>query len=207
MGLTYLPRWIYFFISFIALILMLIFGLIGLFVTVVTFAIIFGIFRKQKQDFREDSNDNVIVSPVNGRVYKIEKEVTHEFFGEDMTCVQIQVPFWKEFGLFFPASSEIHQVQASCEACLDHLVKFRLKSRLDIGLAVGQNILRLAPQIIVLPGDRGRQKVNFGFLPMGGEVKVYIPSALEVLINEKDEVVAGQGILAGIPTDIEEKII
>ncbi|PIK14577.1 MAG: hypothetical protein CES88_09565 [Halobacteriovorax sp. JY17] len=186
---------------------MLSFGFLGFLLTVAAFAFLFGIFRKQKQDFRDHSNDNVIVSPVNGRVYKIYKNVDHDFFGKDMTCVLIQVPFWKEFGLFFPAKAEIHEVQSSRKDCLDHLVKFRLSSGIDIGLAVGQNILRLAPQIVVLPGDRGKQKVNFGFLPMGGEVKVYIPSVLEVLINEKDEVVAGEGILAGIPTDVEEKII
>ncbi|WP_157765595.1 phosphatidylserine decarboxylase [Halobacteriovorax marinus] len=188
-----------------ALLLMLIIGVWGFLFAALVYGILFAIFRKQKEDFRKDSNENVIVSPVNGRVYKIEKNVDHEFFGKDMTSVLIQVPFWKEFGLFFPVKSEIHDVQASCDSCLDHLVKFRLVNGMDIGLAVGQNILRLAPQIMVLPGDRGKQKVNFGFLPMGGEVRVFIPSALEVLINEKDEVVAGQGILAGIPTDIEEK--
>lgn len=205
MGLTYLPKWIYSLISFVAFLLMLFFGIFGFLFSVLIFAILFGIFRKQKQDFREDSNDNVIVSPVNGRVYKVSRNIRHDFFGRDMTCVSIQVPFWKEFGLFFPIKSEIHDVQASCPSCPDHLVKFKMASGLSIGLAVGQNILRLAPQIMVLPGDRGKQKVNFGFLPMGGEVKVYIPSTLEVLINEKDEVVAGQGILAGIPTDLEEK--
>ena len=184
---------------------MLLFGLVGFLLTAVVFAGLFGIFRKQKQDFRDHSNAKVIVSPVNGRVYKITKNINHDFFGNNMTCVLIQVPFWKEFGLFFPSKSEIHDVQGSSKSSPDHFVKFRLNSGLDIGLAVGQNILRLAPQIMVLPGDRGKQKVNFGFLPMGGEVKVYIPASLEVLINEKDEVVAGQGILAGIPTDIEEK--
>lgn len=206
MGLTYLPKWAFVLFTFSLFFFTANLGLIGFAFCTLVFAILILIFRSSRKDLREDSSisDDIILSPVNGRVVKITKSVAHDFFGEDYTCVVVSVPFWKELGLFFPATSEIEDVQASCEKCLDHLVKFKLSSGLEIGLGVGQNMLRILPKIVVLPGDRGKQKMNFGYLPFGGEIKVYIPSSLEVLINEKDEVVAGQGVLAGIPNKREE---
>jgi phosphatidylserine decarboxylase len=206
MGLTYLPRWAFALFIFSLIILTANLGVIGFILCTLIFAILILVFRSAKKDLREDSgiSNDIILSPVNGRVVKITKNVDHDFFGKDYTCVVLSVPFWKQLGLFFPATSEIEDVQASSEKSLDHLVKFKLSSGLEIGLGVGQNILRLLPKIVVLPGDRGKQKMNFGYLPFGGEIKVYVPSTLEVLINIKDEVVAGQGVLAGIPTKLEE---
>jgi phosphatidylserine decarboxylase len=206
MGFSYLPKWAFGLFIFILLILTMNFGIIGFLSCLVVIAIFALVFRQSKKDLREDSHisGDVVFSPVNGRVVKVEKDIDHEFFGDKNTVVRLKVPFWKELGLFFPATSEIEDVQASCEKCKDHLVKFKLPSGLEIGLAVGENILKILPKIVVIPGDRGKQKMNFGYLPFGGEIKVYIPATLEVLINEKDEVVAGQGILAGIPKEIKE---
>ncbi|OUR98952.1 hypothetical protein A9Q84_05940 [Halobacteriovorax marinus] len=209
MGLTYLPRWTFVAFIFSAIALFALVGIFGLISSILIYSIFLIIFRRVRKDLREDSNSSagVIFSPVNGRVVKIVKNTEHSFFGKSYTSILIQVPFWKGLGLFFPVTSEIQDVKTSFESCPDHLVKFKLASGLEVGFSVGLNILRLVPQIVVLPGDRGKQKMNFGYLPFGGSVKVYIPSSLEVLINENDEVVAGQGILAGIPSDIEENLI
>lgn len=207
MGLTYLPRWTFVVFIFAAILLFALAGIFGLIFSVLTYLIFLFIFRGAKKDLREDSNSSagVIFSPVNGKVIKISKNIEHSFFGKRYTSILIHVPFWRGLGLFFPATAEVQDVKTSCEDCVDHLLKFKLASGLEIGFSVGLNILRLVPQIVVLPGDRGKQKMNFGYLPFGGAVRVYIPSSLEVLINENDEVVAGQGILAGIPTDLEGK--
>ena len=206
MGLTYLPKW-----AFTLFILTLVFltanlGLIGFFVCIPVFAIFVLIFRSSKKDLREDSNiaDDIILSPVNGRVIQITKNIDHIFLGENYTCVVLSVPFWKELGLFFPATSEVDDVQTTTQNSPDNLIRLRLPSGLIIGLGVGQNMLKILPKMVVLPGDKGKQKTNFGYLPFGGEVRVYIPSSLEVLTNLKDEVVAGQGVLAGIPNKLEE---
>ncbi len=201
MKLTYLPKWAFFLFIFSLVFFTANLGVIGLMLTLLVITFFVLVFRSSSKDLVEDSSisQDIVFSPVNGRVVKVTKNSNHDLFGENFTAVTIQVPFWKELGLFFPATSEVEQVRSSCEKCPDHLVLFKMTSGVEIGLAVGQNILRLLPRIIVLPGDRGKQKMNFGYLPFGGQVKVYIPSSLEVLINEKDEVVAGQGVLAGIP--------
>lgn len=206
MKLTYLPKWAYFLFIFFLIFLTANLGIIGLGFTVLVIIFFVLVFRSSSKDLLEDSSvsEDIVFSPVNGRVVKVSKNTKHDFFGENFTSVTIQVPFWKELGLFFPATSEVEQVRSSCDKCPDHLIMFKMTNGLEIGLAVGQNILRLLPRIVVLPGDRGKQKMNFGYLPFGGQVRVYIPSSLEVLINEKDEVVAGQGVLAGIPKTIED---
>ncbi|WP_127717690.1 hypothetical protein [Halobacteriovorax sp. HLS] len=206
MKLTYLPKWAYFLFLFFLVFLTANLGIMGLVAAAIVMTFFVLVFRSSSKDLKEDSSvsEDIVFSPVNGKVNKVLKNTSHEFFGENFTSVEIQVPFWKELGLFFPATSEVEQVRSSCEKCPDHLIVFKMTNGLEIGLAVGQNILRLLPRIVVLPGDRGKQKMNFGYLPFGGQVRVYIPSSLEVLINEKDEVVAGQGVLAGIPKKIED---
>ena len=206
MGFTYLPKWAFALFILFIFVLTTLFGALGFLLCALVFSAIALVFRRQRKDLMEDSqiSGDIVFSPVNGKVVKVEKDIKHDFFSETCTSVRLRVPFWKETGLFFPATSEVEDMQASCASCKDHLVKFKLPSGLEIGLAVGENLLKILPRIVVIPGDRGKQKMNFGHLPFGGEVKVYIPSSLEVLINEKDEVVAGQGVLAGIPKEIKE---
>lgn len=49
----------------------------------------------------------MIYGPVNGKVISVKKKVDHKIFGNDLTQIQIQIPFWRETGVFLPMTLEI----------------------------------------------------------------------------------------------------
>ncbi|MDC1174125.1 hypothetical protein OAT67_01920 [Bacteriovoracaceae bacterium] len=186
------------------------------------YAIILFLTRKKKDNYREDDliKNDMVYSPVNGKVRSITKNVDHKLFGSQLTQVEIVIPFWKETGLFLPMTLEIKDMivekgrerwRWTGSPLPDQ--KDQLKAGLavsclsvngtQLGLQFFKCYLGFWPELRVIPGDRGKVQVNFGFFPFGGTVVLYLPSNYEILIDRNTEMIAGQTIVAGLPEDIE----
>lgn len=159
----------------------------------------------------------VLFSPVNGKIIKIEKSFSHPQFGDQMTRIQIVVPWWKEMGVFLPVTSEVKNMVVN-----EGSTHFRYSPITDITdknnalfkslslILEGVNNERVGlqfikcpvgawPEIGIIPGDRGKAQVNIGYFPFGGTTVIYLPDSYELLVEPENEVLAGETLLAGSP--------
>lgn len=196
------------------------FGFYKLLIALVLIYIIFYIIlRKKRNDFRDDliTTKGVIFSPSNGKVIHLEQNVSHGLYGEQLTEIQIMVPWWKEMGIFLPLSCEIKNILIlkgqSFFRYLKAIEVLGSKEGKGVSLALdnrGENVgltflkckFGFWPELMVMPGDRGGRRVNIGYFPFGGTVMLYLPKKYEILIKLNDEVNAGETILAVIPDNI-----
>lgn len=184
--------------------------------TVVIYAALYVILRKNRNDFRDDpvTTRGVIFSPANGKIIHIEHNVSHGLYGEQLIEIQIMISWWKEMGIFLPLSCEIKNLlvlkgrsflrtrKAFYElgSAEGKGVSLALDNRGEsVGLSFYKCKLGLWPELMVMPGDRGGRRVNIGFFPFGGTVMLYLPQKYEILIKTNDEVTAGETILAVVP--------
>lgn len=203
--------------------LFFLFWVFGLYKTLVILAvayvILYVVLRKSRNDFRDDpvSTRGVIFSPSNGRIVHIEHNVSHGLYGDQLIELQIMIPWWKEMGLYLPLSCEIknllllkgrsfmrtRKVVNELGSTEGKGVSLALDNRGEtIGLSFYKCKLGLWPEIMVMPGDRGGRRVNFGYFPFGGTVMLYLPKKYEILVKINDEVAAGESILAVIPDNV-----
>lgn len=158
--------------------------------------------------------EGVFYAPVNGRVKSIKQGVEHPKFGKDLTEVTFTISWLREAGLYFPTGSEVLELFYEKGKSffryffdIEHSalekysgVYLKLKStnseQKEYGIQVVKCILGSWPKVRVVPGDRGRAQVNFGFLGLGGTVLLYLPSQCEILVKNSQLAIAGQTIIA-----------
>ena len=217
---NYLPKFYHF--VFIFLICFFFFFGFPILIPLAPYALLLYLTRKSKGHYKEDSSlkNNMVYGPVNGKVLSVKKNVNHKIFGNDLTQIQIQIPFWRETGVFLPMTLEITDmiVQKGREwwrwsgaelpdqkdKVMPGLsVTCQGVNGADIGIQFHKCYLGFWPELRVIPGDRGKVQVNIGFFPFGGTVVLYLPSNYEILIDKNNEMIAGQTIVAGLPEDIE----
>lgn len=181
------------------------------------FIIIVGFFtRRISPHHQQDAllKDGVIYSPVNGRVKSITQHIQHPKFGDDLIEVSFTISWLREAGLYLPTGSEV--LDLFCEKgksffryffslerdVIDKYsgVYLRFKTvndeQKEYGIQVIKCFLGQWPKVRVIPGDRGRAQVNFGFLGLGGTVLLYLPSQYEILVKDGQLATAGQTIVA-----------
>jgi hypothetical protein len=216
---SYLPARFNLLVIF-SVIFCLFFGQVILFfLSIFIYAFLHVLFRKNRNDFRDDltSTKGLIFSPSNGKIIAIEHNVSHGLYGDQLVEIQIMVSWWKEMGIFLPLSCEIKNL-----LILKGQSFFRYKKASEIlgskegkgvGLALdnrGESIgltflkckLGLWPELIVMAGDKGGRRVNIGYFPFGGTVMLYLPKKYEILIKTNDFVNAGETIVAVIPDNL-----
>lgn len=182
----------------------------------VLYLIIYFILRRDHNYFRDDPTltKGVVFSPCNATVINIAERVNHPFFGEEMIELQLRIPWWKEMGLFLPISTEIKDLRIFRGKSFFRLGNYAEKAGIAnysglgiifdnkehlLGLSLLRCPLGLWPEVTVMPGDRGSRRVNFGFLPFGGTVLLYLPKKYEILIKKNDTAQAKETILAVLP--------
>ena len=179
-----------------------------------TFLLYLGIlllFRRSKSSYQEETafKRGVIFSPVNGKVKHILKNKNND----GLTEIKMIIHPWHETGIYLPISSEIQDFLLSGTKSLFRYSKKSLiddhneLSKLSLILRnVDSDLIRMdfikcivgsLPEIFVMPGDRGKQQANIGHFPLGGTLLLYLPDKYEILINEFEQVVAGETLLAG----------
>jgi phosphatidylserine decarboxylase len=147
------------------------------------------------------TTQGTVFAPVSGKVEKINNE--------GRKYILFKIGLLNEEGIYLPFTCEIKNLSFHSD-----FSSFRFSSPKDISDEKG-TVLELSdkkkrsismqfvrfvsgklPELIVLPGDRGRRQVNIGYFPFGGYVKLLLPSESEIVVKEGDKVVATEAIVA-----------
>ncbi len=181
------------------------------------FLIVVGFFtRRISPHHAEDAllKEGVFFAPVNGRVRAITQHVDHPKFGNDLIEVQFTISWLREAGLYLPARAEVLDLiyekgknyfryffeldRTIIDKYSGVFLKFKAENseQKEFGIQIVKCSLGSWPKIRVIPGDRGRAQVNFGFLGLGGTVLLYLPSQYEILVKDGHLATAGQTIVA-----------
>jgi hypothetical protein len=154
-------------------------------------------------------------SPVNGRIKALEENATAPQYTGKWKSIVIKTRPTQEMGIFMPLNAEVKDMVAHPGKRLwrilgpmagkkDECEYFRLTLHSwdgeDILLDFYPFFFGARPQIVLLPGDKGRKLVNIGHFPFGGQVVVYLPEKYEIIVQEDEAAIAGETLLAG---DIE----
>ena len=159
------------------------------------------------RSYRGEVDILALYSPVSGEVVDLERGISHPELGEDTTCLRIALPWWRDWGVYLPISSEIIAINNN-----DGPHHFRYKSNhilFSTGLSFRMQIEEgdcIDLQVVkcplggnisfnVLPGDRGKSKSMLGLFLFGGSVSLYLPKRYNVECNIGDQVVGAQTII------------
>ena len=173
-------------------------------------------FRSKSHVYRDNvvnRADGLIYAPVNARVLSVRSGVDHVIFGKNLKEIQMGIPWWKETGIFLPVKSEIKDFQSkdgksffrfTSEPMPDQSnmsvagvsVTLATPKKEFIGMQFVKCLLGQWPELAVMPGDRGKERVNIGFFPFGGTVLLFLPENYDILINKDGEVIAGETVIA-----------
>lgn len=210
----YLSRWIHLVVFFV----LTFFWMVGLplLLLLVFFAycLFLFIFRKKRGVFKENPSitDGVLYSPVQGKVIQITPNSSHPSIGEGLTEIVVKIPWHVEYGVYLPFTSEVKDlfvVKGRDFFRLSKLKDIKFSDRAGVMLAlenqkgdeIGLQLIKctagLWPEIKVMPGDRGKRQANIGLLPFGGTLVLYIPSKYEILVQDGQDVIAGESLIAG----------
>lgn len=174
------------------------------------------IFRRATNPYREhiaNRPEGMVYAPANGRVISVRENVNHIVFGNDLREIQIGIPWWSEPGLYLPAKSEIKDFQSkegksffrfAAEPLPDQTnmlvagicLSLATAQKQIIGMQFVKCLLGQWPELVVMPGDRGKERANIGFFPFGGTVLIFLPKNYDMLINKDNEVIAGETVIA-----------
>lgn len=198
------------------LILMFLSGAWGFFLLILLiYLILLLLFRRSRLSVQKESEmeEGTLFSPINGKVIKIESDFEHPVFGENLTMIRIAMPWWAEWGIYLPSASEVKEV-----SLVYNHEDFRYKKEIEVLKEAGPNGLCVTllnksqdtygfqlvkcsfggyPQVGVLPGDRGKQRANIGYFPLGGTLLLYVPENYKIMVSEKDILIAGVTIIGG----------
>jgi len=160
-------------------------------------------------------NKKIIYSPISGEVKKVSTNKNHPVFGEDLIELQLCLPWWKEMGLYLPIAGYVKDVTVGVKNFsflrlntwpnIDQKEGFKGSLAIilesddgdSFGLQLVKCPLGMAGRTWVMPGDRGRVAANFGYIPFGGTVLLYLPKFYEILVLEGDKLIAGESLIAG----------
>lgn len=213
---TYLPLKFHIWFWVVSLFLLLFLSGAIFFVFLLVHVLLILTFRKFKHFFKEDQfkKDEVLFSPVNGKVTSIRKNINHDLFGSNLSEVRIVIPWWKEYGIFLPKTAEIKDLvhkpgKAQFRYSWPEFLTFgdkmpaglylELETIQDgvLGLHFSNCPLGMSPQIYVLPGDRAKSIANIGYFPFGGTLHFYFPENFEILVQQGQSVQSGDTLIAG----------
>lgn len=164
-------------------------------VSLVLYAALVALARKRPTTFHDEQvlGQGLVFSPVTAAVSSIRSHVNHPVFGPDQIEIELKLPFWKEWGLFFPASAEVIDTIGKKQ---DVYVTLLRPDGRRLGLELSGRRFWGGVSLNLLPGDRGRSAAPFGHLSFGGRVLLYLTENCEILVQVNEQVVAGQTALA-----------
>lgn len=160
--------------------------------------IFLALFRKNKVNFKNTlaNSTDILLSPVSGNVISI---------NDDRSVIEIKVPSLGPFGLYMPFSAQVGMFEKFEDEdnkftrnSKRYNVIFRSKLGSATALEVFNSSLATEAHIWLKTGDKARSSANFGYMPLGGKIKINLPTESNVLISVGENVIAGSTILAGI---------
>lgn len=217
MALTYLPRFTHF-LFWLGLFLSWVLSLTSLFmILIITYASCFALFRRSNRDILDGPafSNEVLFSPINGKVISIRRAVDHAYFGKDMNEIRIASSWFNEMGIYLPFSSEVKDINVRKGNTffryrkIEFFQKDQMIDSLSLTLendkedSLGVQFVKCKfgawPEVALMPGDRGIRHANIGYFPFGGTVICYVPNNYEVLVEVGGTVKACESLIAGLP--------
>lgn len=165
------------------------------------------IFRQNRINLLDNTIQGIdlIVSPLNGVVRQIIKE-------GNTTHILFKLSYFQEIGLYTPVDSEVAEVKkqrgpsffrwgnfsklkSNFESHYQFVVDLKTNSNLVVQLRIFKCLFGLKPSLSILGGDKTQKGARIGFIPFGGSILLSLPSEVEFLIKENDQVVAGETLI------------
>ena len=163
----------------------------------------FYIFRRKKVYFHEDqvTTTGTVFAPVSGKVVRVSEGNTKS--------ITIRMNILDELGIYLPCTSEIKNLNFHSDYSSFRFSSLNLdssevgtvlelsdKKKRVISLQFIRFVTGRLPELVILPGDRGRRQVNIGYFPYGGFVILNLPEESEIVVKEGDRLVATEAIVA-----------
>ena len=185
---------------------------IGFFVLVI-YSSLWWLFRRnhREEDFPQETLQEAVFSPANGKVLEVSDKIENSFFGKDLHLIRIRINPFCEYSVLLPVQSEVQDFhfypvwgplrwltvpKDFIERALGVCVTLRTRSGHLVGMQFLRCFLGFWPRLVVVPGDRGRALSRMGFFPFGGNLILYLPGHYEIVAKKGDDVIAGLTILA-----------
>jgi hypothetical protein len=205
---SYLNREAAIYLGLISLLFIFKGGIFANFLWFLFLSLVIFIFRQNRINLLDNSiqGTDLLVSPVNGTIQKFIRE------DNGLTHLLIKIDLLQEIGIYLPVESEILDVKKTRGKSIlrwskpllflnqkDQIYHFHveLKTQAEklIQMEIFKCFLGIKPSLSILGGDRGQKGARMGFMPFGGTVLLTFSSEVEFLINEKDQVVAGETLI------------
>lgn len=183
-------------------------GLLANFSWYLILALVIFCFRQKKIKYKDNTiqTEELLVSPFNGKVARI--QVNDE--GTQITIVQ---PWFREIGLYLPMDCEIINVlkirgnsffrysnldklKNASKPYYEYFMELQTKNKKFVKLRMFKCFAGLKPSLSVLGGDRGKTAARYGFFPFGGTMVMIFGHGSDILVNENENVIAGETLIA-----------
>lgn len=174
------------------------------------------IFRRTHSPYRDNvinRSEDMVYAPANARILSIKEGVDHVIFGRNLKEIHMGIPWWKESGLYLPLKAEVKDFQSRDGKSFFRFNSKPLADQSSIAVSgiclsletikkqfVGMQFIKCSlgqwPELVLMPGDRGKERANIGFFPFGGTVVLFLPENYDILISKNNEVIAGETVIA-----------
>ncbi len=150
------------------------------------------------------TTSGTIYAPVTGAVLDIWDEDGYSY-------ISILTNLLDEYGIYMPCSAEVSDLAYYKDAYIYrvHNREANRQKRLaqitfrdKLGNLIKVRFLRFfssgRPQLVILPGDKGRRMANIGYFPFGGITTISLPADFKVSVKKNDNIYATESIIARI---------
>jgi hypothetical protein len=149
-----------------------------------------------------------VLSPVTGMIKDISPITNHPLFGHDLIRLTIHKSWFDAGGLFIPLTSEIsnrHTVEnQQSQGESGEILVFRCEQGTKVGIHFPTTWMgNLATNWLEI-GDRGERGANFGFIPLGGRILLYLPNSYRILVSEGEKIF-GEETAVAVPPAASER--
>lgn len=172
--------------------------------------LIFFLFRKNNSKHQDyiAYNNEVCLSPVDGRVIAIENREQGKYFQKVIT---LKMAIINPYGLLCPFDSEVESIENGDQVAAEswfakNIAKSRVDCKIGFKNKLGfKSMLRIQkspmfgfPKLWIRTGDKASAGACFGVIPYGGKIKIYFPTDISIAVEKGDRLKAGVTIIAGI---------
>lgn len=141
------------------------------------------------------STPMAVVSPADGEVRAIET-VTDPYLDREAQRVTIHMGNLGVFSTRAPTEGKMLEPKRASDPNLPHGVWLQTDEGEDLVIVMNRGPLRNAPRCYVRFGERVGQGQRCGFITLGSDIDVYLPTSSRVKVQPGDRVHAGSDVIA-----------
>jgi phosphatidylserine decarboxylase len=151
------------------------------------------IYRDPHRDI--PSSPLAVVSPADGVVTQVES-IHDPYLGRDATRVLIDMSHMGVYSTRSPVEGKVMEPPYDGGADRPHGVWLKTDENDDLIIVMHRGLLHSLPRCYVGIGERVGQGQRCGYIPMGGQVEVYLPRNNRILVKVGSHVRAGSDVIA-----------